>query len=103
MFVPANEVLNSEIILPCDDYQRARIEKHKQDMEEFADTLVPALFGKMVPVMQQYMEEKFLEEVGDFSVFIALRVQKTVNDTLKERGLKFDKLDGSKEISSSSE
>ena len=81
IFVPAAKLIQSDIILPCDEYDKARIAKVKKDMEEFADAIVPAMFKKMIPAIKEVVAEEFLDEGGEFGAIIGIKIEKALQDS----------------------
>jgi hypothetical protein len=82
VFVPAAKLIESEMILPCSNYEKARLDKARKDFEEMADTLVPAMVNKMIPqmfnVMREYILEEFVQEEGEFSAVVGIKIQKAL-------------------------
>jgi len=93
IFVPGKKLLQLEMIVPCDDYEKKKLEKVKKDMVEFMDALLPAMFDKLFPVMEEAMKEHFMEDFssdkGEFSAIIGVKIQKV----LSEEGYEIRKLE----------
>jgi len=97
IFVPAKKLLQSEMIVPCDNYEKKKLEKTKRDMEEYMDSLIPSIFDKLFPALEKAMKENFLEDIkseeGEVSAIIGIKIQKI----LSEEGYVIKKLEsGSK-------
>jgi len=87
VFVPIGKLLQAEIILPCENYEEARLAQLKKDMDDFAEALVPALIDKILPSMVEAMEE---ELVGDTELSIVLGVK--MRHLLEDEGYEIRKL-----------
>lgn len=79
------------MILPCDNYNKARLERSKKDLEEIGEHLIPALFDKIFPTMMKSIKdnllEEMLEEEGEVSAVIGIKIQKV----LAEEGFEIKK------------
>ena len=93
VFVPAKKLLQSEMIVPCDNYEEAKLNKIRKDMEQFMEHLMPAMFDKMLPAMKQAVEEQFAEDMmrdqGGIAAIIGIKIQKV----LTQEGFEIKKLD----------
>ena len=93
IFVPAKKLLQAEMIVPCDNYEQAKMEKIKKDMEQFMDGLMPAMFDKLFPAMTNAIKSNFVEEImgdeGEVSAVLGIKIQKV----LSEEGYEIKKLD----------
>lgn len=78
IYVPASKLIDSDIVLPSDDYDNARLAKMKKDFEEIADSIVPPMMEKMIPVMRNVFIEEFMEEGGEFSAVIGIKIQRAL-------------------------
>lgn len=80
IYVPASKLLKSDMILPCDNYKQARLEKLKREMEENFTVLFPAMFEKMFPPMMNAIKENFIDEMmaeeGEMEGAIFIKFQK---------------------------
>ena len=86
IFLPSKKVLESEFILPADNYGQMKTEKMKKDMEQMADAMVPALMDKMFPALIKGVKEYFIEVLepgGEFNAVVGFKIQKA----LEEQGL----------------
>lgn len=96
VFVPAKKLLQAEMIVPCDNYEEAKLKKIKKDMEQFMDSLMPAMFDQMFPAIKKAMKDHFLEDVmserGEVGAIIGIKIQKV----LSEEGYEIKKLDSRK-------
>lgn len=94
IYVPVSKIIKSEMILPCDNYNKARIEKLKREIEENFDILFPALFEKIFPPMidgfkKYFIEEMMEEDETEISGAILFKFQKF----LKDEGYDIKKID----------
>ena len=91
IFVPARKLLESEMILPCENYEKAKISKLRKDMEEHMDALMPAMFDRMFPAMMKAIQENFIEDMfeerSEVSAVIGVKIQKV----LQEEGFEIKK------------
>ena len=80
VFLPASKLIQSEMIIPGDNYEEAKFAKLKKEMEDMMDAMVPALFQKMMPAIKEALQKEMANEQGDFSAIIGIRVQKALQD-----------------------
>lgn len=84
IFVPASKLVESEMIIPGENYKEAKLAKGKQEMEDIMDAVFPAMFQKM----KEGIEEAMLSEGGDLSAVIGVKVRKA----LQEEGLEIKQM-----------
>ena len=92
IFLPIKKVLESEIILPADDYLHQKKEKMKKDFEEVADTIFPVMFDKMFPPMLEAIQTNFIDKLepgGEIDAIIGVRITKA----LKDHGLEIKQIE----------
>lgn len=75
------------MILPCEDYEKNKLERMKKDFENMADAMFPAMFKKMFPAMMDAIREQMLEEEGEINAIIGLKIQ----NVLKDKGYEIKK------------
>jgi len=96
VFVPAKKLLQAEMVVPCDDYEKKKLEKVKKDMELFMDSLMPAMFDRLFPAMEKAMKDHFLEDImsekGEVGAIIGVKIEKV----LSEEGYEIRKLESGK-------
>lgn len=84
VFVPSRRLLQADMILPCDNYEEARLNKMKRDMERMMDALMPAMFDRLFPALmnaiQDTMLDEFTSDTGEFSAVIGLKIQKVLSE-----------------------
>lgn len=81
IFLPIKKVLESEFILPADNYGQMKTEKMQKDMEQMADAMVPALMDRMIPAIMEGVKEFFLDGLepgGEFDAVVGLKIQKAL-------------------------
>jgi len=80
IFVPASKLIQSEMIIPSDNYEEAKLVKVKKEMEDVMEAMFPAMFQKMLPAIKEWFQEEMVNEKGDFSAIIGIRVQKALQE-----------------------
>jgi len=92
--VPAKKLLQAEMVVPCDNYEEAKLIKIKKDMEQFMDSLLPAMFDKMFPALEKAMKDNFIEDIleekGEVSAVIGVKIQKVLSEEGYEIKKKLD-------------
>jgi hypothetical protein len=78
VFIPPNKLLQTEMILPDDDYETLKAKKVKKDMEQLYDAMMPAIFNKMLPEMINAIEENMIQERGELSMVIGMKIAKVL-------------------------
>ena len=76
IFVPASKIVQSEWIIPGEDYEKAKLAKGKQEIENMMDAVFPAMFQKMKEVIGQ----EILTEGGDLNAVIGVTVRKSLHE-----------------------
>ena len=92
VFIPATKLIQSEMTLPCDDFENAKVSKMKKEFENMAEAMFPAMFNKMFPALKEAIEFDFLEEEGEFSAVMGFKIQKI----LKDEGYEIKKIESEK-------
>ena len=90
IFVPTSKLIQSEIVIPSEDYEKAKLARVKQEMEGLMDAMFPAMFAKMMTAMKKAIQEEMIEEKGEFAAIIGIRVQKA----LQEEGFEIKEIKG---------
>ena len=80
IFIPPNKLLQTEMILPVDNYETLKQLKLKKDMEQMLDAMVPALIERMFPAMMEAIQERVMEEEGEFSMVIGMKIAKVLEE-----------------------
>ena len=80
VFVPVAKLLQAEIILPCDDYEEARLARLKKDMEDLADAMVPAMIDRMLPAFVEAVEKEMAADDTEISMIIGLKIKRLLED-----------------------
>jgi hypothetical protein len=93
IYVPVSKLINSDVILPVDNYDTAQLEKLKRDMQRFSKALMPAMFEEMFPAMidgfKKLFQDELLDDKSDFSMIIGMKI----TNLLSEEGYEIRKLD----------
>ena len=96
VFVPAKKLLQADMIVPCDNYEQAKLDKMKKDMEQFMDSMMPAMFDRLFPALEKAVKDHFLDDIisekGEVGAIIGVKIQKV----LSEEGFEIKKVDPSK-------
>ena len=95
VFIPIVNVLESEIILPVDNYEEAKIELAKKEMKEMSEVLIPMLRDEMMPALMDSVKEYIvgkLEPGEELDAILGVRVRKA----LEESGYRVEKVDDEK-------
>ena len=90
IFIPPAKVIQSEMILPCDDFENAKLSKMKKDFEDIAEAMFPAMFEKMFPAMMDAIKNQVVEEEGEIGFAIGVKIQKILQD----EGYQIKKIEG---------
>lgn len=90
IFIPASKITQSEIILPCENYEKAKLMKMKEELEKTLEVMMPVLFNKMFPAMMDAIKDQIIEEDGEIGVLMGVKVQQV----LKEEGYEIKKVKG---------
>ncbi len=88
IYVPAGKLLKSEFILPSKNYEQARRDKMKKDMNEMVDTLIPNLIQKMLPEIRDFIVDSVGDNDSQVSAVIGIKIQKV----LEQEGFEIKKL-----------
>jgi hypothetical protein len=84
IFVPAKKLLQSEMIVPCEEYEKVKMLKMKKDMEDMMDNFIPAMFDKLFPAILNAMKNNFMEELieeeGEVNAVIGFKIQKILSE-----------------------
>ena len=80
VFIPSKKLLHTEMILPVERYEELRLEKLKKDMNNTFDAMMPILFDKMMPAMMDAVKESMIEEEGEFSMVIGMKIAKFLEE-----------------------
>lgn len=80
MFIPVARLLQSEMILPSDNYRDARIQQLRKDAEDQIDAILPPLFERMLPAMKEALVNEVVEEGGELSAVIGLKIARTLQE-----------------------
>jgi hypothetical protein len=80
VFIPPNKLLQTEMILPVDKYEKLKHEKLKKDMELTFDAMMPAMLDKMVPAIMATMQESMIEEKGELSMVIGMKIARVLEE-----------------------
>ena len=80
VFVPVAKLLQTEIILPCDDYEEVRLARLKKDMEDLADAMVPAMINKMLPAFIEAVEKEMAVADTELSMIMGVKIQHLLKD-----------------------
>jgi len=88
IFVPASKLIQLEMIIPSENYEEAKFNRVKQEMESMMDAMFPAMVNKMIPAVKEAIQKEMLDEKGDFSAVIGIRMQKV----LEEEGLEIKQI-----------
>ena len=76
------------MIIPIENYEEAKFNRVKQEMESMMDAMFPAMVNKMIPAVKEAIQKEMLDEKGDFSAVIGIRMQKV----LEEEGLEIKQI-----------
>jgi hypothetical protein len=88
VFIPAAKLINTEMIVPTDDYDNMRKKKLKKDFDEIADAMIPVMFQKMIPAIKDIMANELLGDEGEIGIALGMKFEKLI----KEEGLEIKKL-----------
>lgn len=78
IFVPASKLIQSEMIVPSDRYEEARMNRFRQDMDNMMDAMVPAIAKKVLPTLKEAIQQEMADEKGDFTAVVGIQVQKAL-------------------------
>ena len=84
VYVPVSHIVNKEIILPCKDYDNVKLEKAKIEIQKVSKELMPAMFNELFPAImnatKEHLLEEMLEEEGEVSAVIGVKIQKVLSE-----------------------
>lgn len=84
VYVPVSHIINREIILPCNEYQKAKLEKTKSEMQMMFKEIMPVAFDEMFPPMMKAIKENFIDEIleeeGEVSAVVGIKIQKVLSE-----------------------
>lgn len=84
IYVPVSKLITSDVVLPVDNYEEAKIQKVAKDMQRFSKEIMPMMFQEMFPplmkAMKDVMAEEFMADEGDFNAVIGIKVRKVLSD-----------------------
>lgn len=96
VFIPIGKVLETEIVLPVENYKEARAKMLKENLKEMGETFIPYLRDEMMPAMIDGVKEyivKQLEPGEELDAIVGLKVRKA----LEEEGIGIKRLEGRSE------
>ena len=80
IFVPSKKLLQTEMILPGDRYEQKKKEMIKKEMDSVLDAMIPGMFERMVPAMKDIIAQDMLEEEGEISVVLGMKIAKVLQE-----------------------
>ena len=89
IFIPATNILKSDLILPSNNYDKARIALLKKNTDEILDAMVEPMIDRMVPAMKKVIFNELVDDKSDVSILVGMKF----TSMLEESGLEITKLD----------
>jgi hypothetical protein len=80
VFVPTAKLLRSDMILPADDYETAKLAKMAKDTKDMMHAMVPAMVNEMFPELIVMFKEQMSDDKSEVSGVIAVKMQKVLED-----------------------
>lgn len=88
IFVPIQAVLEEDIILPCEDYEKEIHKREREEITRFVDNMFPEMMKKIIETMKQELVKEFSSQGTEFNALIGVQVIRT----LEENGFELRKL-----------
>lgn len=72
IFVPMEKLIETDIILPSDNYEYLKMEELKRNFSKMMDAMIPPMLSKF----KEVFIEEFLDSGSDLSAIVAIKVNK---------------------------